>query len=69
MKDEVAGCPIAEFVGLRPKMYSFEAVRTNPDGATERFDKHRVKGIKRAVNSSSRVVELINSTTRTRTTH
>ena len=48
MKDEVAGNPIAEFVGLRPKMYSFEAVKTNPDGTTERFDKHRANWIQRA---------------------
>ena len=48
MKDEVAGNPIAEFVGLRPKMYSFETVKVNPDGTTERYDKHRAKGIQRA---------------------
>ena len=34
MKDEVDGSPIAEFLGLRPKMYSFEAVRTNLDRTT-----------------------------------
>ena len=40
-KDEVAGCPIAEVVELGSKMYSFEAVRNNPDGTSDRFDKHR----------------------------
>ena len=48
MKDEVAGNPIAEFVGLRPKMYSFEAVMINPDGTPQRYDKHREKEIQRA---------------------
>ena len=48
MKDEVAGNPITELVGLRPKMYSFEGVKTNRDGTTERYDKHRAKGIQRA---------------------
>ena len=47
MKDEVAGNPIAEFVRLRPKMYLYEAVKVNPDGTTERYDKHRAKGIQR----------------------
>ena len=47
MKDEVACNPIAEFVGLRPKMYSFESLKINPDGTTERYDKHRAKGIQR----------------------
>ena len=32
MKPEVAVYPIAELVELRPKMCSFEAVRTNPQG-------------------------------------
>ena len=48
MTDQVAGNPIAELVGLRPKMYSFEAVKTNPDGTTEPYNKHRAKGIQRA---------------------
>ena len=48
MKDEVAGNLIAVFVGLRPKIYSFEAVKINPDGTTEPYDKHRAKGIHRA---------------------
>ena len=30
MNDEVVGYPIAEFLGLRPKMYSIEAMHTNP---------------------------------------
>ena len=48
MKDEVPRNPLAEFVGLRPKMYSFEAVKIKPDGSTERSDKYRAKGIQRA---------------------
>ena len=47
MKDELAGNPIAEFVGLRPKTYSFEAMKINPDGTSERYDKHRAKDIQR----------------------
>ena len=45
MMDVVAGSLIAEIFGIRPKMYSFEMLLTNPDGVTERFDKHFVKGI------------------------
>ena len=37
MKDETAGDHIVEFVGLRPKMYSFEGVHINADGSRERF--------------------------------
>ena len=48
MKEEVAVNPLAEFVGHRPKMYSLEAVKCNPDGTPDRFDKHRAKGIQRA---------------------
>jgi len=51
MKDEAAGNPIVEFVGLRPKMYSFQAVKVKPDGTYDYFDKHRAKGIQRAVAS------------------
>ena len=49
MKDETAGNPIVEFVGLRPKMYSFQAVKVKPDGTLEAFAKHRAKGIQRVV--------------------
>ena len=48
MKYEVGANPIDELVGLRPKMYSFEAVKVNPDGTTQRYEKHRAKGIQRA---------------------
>ena len=48
MKAEVAANPIGEFVGLRPKMYSFDEVKINPDGTTERYDKDPAKGIQRA---------------------
>ena len=46
MKDETAGDPIVEFVGLCPKMYSFEGVHITGDGY-ERFEKHCAKGIQR----------------------
>ena len=49
MKDEAGGHGIIEFVGLRPKMYSFEAIKLIPDGTFERFEKHRAKGIQRVV--------------------
>ena len=51
MKEEAAGNPIFEFVGLRPKMYSFQAVKVKADGNYEYFDKHRAKGLKRAATS------------------
>ena len=41
MKDECAGTPIAEFVGLKPKIYSILKV----DGGQER----RSKGVKKSV--------------------
>ena len=42
-KDETAGVPITEFVGLRPKMYSYTLANDpNPDGH------HRAKGIAKA---------------------
>ena len=40
MKDESAGQPISEFVGLRPKMYSFRVGQS---------EKKTAKGIKKAV--------------------
>ena len=48
MKDEAAGSIITEFVGLRPKMYSFEIAQTKADGTVETVNKHRAKGIQRA---------------------
>ena len=48
MKDEASGNPISEFVGLRPKMYSFEMVCKKPDGTLETVGKHRAKGIQRS---------------------
>ena len=47
MKDECAGQPIIEFVGLRPKMYSFTYFKRQPDGGSEYAEKHRAKGIQR----------------------
>ena len=44
-KDEAKGLPISEFVGLRPKMYSY--VVRNEQG--ENDEKHRAKGIQLAV--------------------
>ena len=41
-KDETAGVPIVEFVGLRPKMYSFITTKDMEVGV------HRAKGISRA---------------------
>ena len=41
-KDEANGKAITEFVGLRPKMYSFLI-----EGAGKPVEKHRAKGIKR----------------------
>ena len=47
MKDECAGQPIVEFVGLRPKMYSFTSLEKQPDGTLDLAEKHRAKGIQR----------------------
>jgi hypothetical protein len=44
MKDETLGDPIVEFVGLRPKMYSFKTVNDQ----AEYQEKHRAKEISRA---------------------
>ena len=59
MKNETAGEPIIEFIGLRPKMYSFEAVKVKPDGSVENFDKHRAKGIQRVVAAGLRHAEYL----------
>ena len=48
MKDEVKGQPILEFVGLRPKMYSFLVASVNEKGEMDVSCKHRCKGIARA---------------------
>ena len=48
MKDEAAGKPILEFIGLRPKMYSF-MIATDKLDATKLKEKHVAKGIQRAV--------------------
>jgi len=45
MKDEAAGDPILEFVGLRPKMYSFLTVKDAELPAARVDEKHRAKGI------------------------
>lgn len=52
MKDEMASMPIVEYVGLRPKMYSFKAIDVKPDGQIEYIEKHRAKGIQRVVASN-----------------
>ena len=46
MKDELSGEIIFEFVGLRPKMYSIQTIKTVNDEAIY-TDKHRAKGIQR----------------------
>ena len=48
MKDEAAGKPILEFIGLRPKMYSFMIAQDKLD-PTNLKEKHVAKGIQRAV--------------------
>ena len=48
MKDETAGLPIIEFIGLRPKMYSFQYAKDKVDAANVK-EKHVAKGIQRAV--------------------
>ena len=48
MKDEGKGQPILEFVGLRPKIYSFLVATLNEIGAIDVSCKHRCKGIARA---------------------
>ena len=48
MKDEAGGHAISVFIGLRPKMYSYQYVKLHEDGTSETVDKHRAKGIQRA---------------------
>ena len=45
-KDETAGDPILEFIGLRPKMYSFTTLSDMATGTVK--EKHRAKGIQYA---------------------
>jgi len=47
-KDETGGEPILEFIGLRPKMYSFLTVHDSMEGVPRIEEKHRAKGITRA---------------------
>ena len=48
-KDETVGQPIIEFVGLRPKMYSFLVEEKG-----KQVEKHRAKGINRPASQSLR---------------
>ena len=48
MKDEVSANPIAELVGLRLQMYSYEPAKINRDRTTDRFDFDHAKGIQLA---------------------
>ena len=47
MKDEAAGLIINEFVGLRPKMYSYTTCKVKEDGEIAYGEKHRAKGIQK----------------------
>ena len=47
-KDEANGEPIVEFVGLKPKMYSFILLHELPNKGVNPVEKHRSKGICRA---------------------
>ena len=49
MKEEAAGTIIREFVRLRPMMYSFVIAQSKTGGTIETVNKHRAKGIQRAV--------------------
>ena len=48
MKNEALGHAISEFVGQRPKMYSYQFVKLHENGTSESVDKHRAKGIQMA---------------------
>ena len=41
MKDEAGGHGIIEFLGLRTKMFSFDASKLIPDGSYQRFENDR----------------------------
>ena len=47
-KDEANGEPIVEFVGLKPKMYSYILLHELPNKGVNPVEKHRSKGICRA---------------------
>ena len=53
MKDETNGDPIIEFVGLRPKMYSFLTMKSTAEHEDIK-DKHRAKGIDRVASAQLR---------------
>ena len=52
-KCETKGIPIVEFVGLRPKMYSY-LYQNTPTPTSKVLEKHRVKGI---ASSASRALQ------------
>ena len=52
-KDETKGEPIVEFIGLRPKMYSFLTM-SMVNGQAEMHEKHRAKGIQSAASARLR---------------
>jgi len=52
MKDESGGGIITEFVGLRPKMYSYTVRQTTADGGVANKEAKRAKGIQRAAITS-----------------
>ena len=66
MKDETAGEPILEFVGFRPKMYSYVKVAAAGTPQEELHEKHRAKGIQSAaskkLNHANFVAQLDNPT-------
>ena len=49
MPDEASCSIITDYVGLRPKMYLFVIAQSKEDGTVETVNKHRAKGIQRAV--------------------
>ena len=46
-KDEAVGDPVVEFVGLKPKMYSFTKAKVEANGDYEIIEKHTAKGIQK----------------------
>ena len=49
LKDKAGGYGLIFYVGLLPKIYSFEAMKLIPDGTAERFEQQRVKAIQGVV--------------------